>query len=734
MPVERVVSESGRWVRLLVSLAVAVVAIFATVALDGVATATPIVPTLAVVASPSGATPDSVAVDASGNMYIASYGQNVVYKQTPSGTLSVFAGHSNFSFGLPVAGPATSSGLRGPAGLAVDSAGDLYIADEINNTVEKVTPGGQLSVLAGLTTGASGSPQPGPATSSPLFDPISLAVDKTGNLYIADSHNYVVEKVTPSGVLSIFAGTGVDSPAIPGPATSSPVGGAYGVATDSAGNVYISTYDQHQVVRVNPAGTLSIIAGTGASGTPTAGPATSSNFGLLGEVAVDAAGNVAIADPANHLIELVNPSGNLSILAGNGSGGAPPVSPVPATSANLNYAEGVAWDGSGNLYDTDLTNGVVEEITGIFPSPPNPVVATVSGTQVTATWAPPSSGPTPTSYTVTPIVNGLAGTAITVTGTNYVLTNAVAGSTYSFVVTANNAYGIGPASSSSNTVSIVSGYWTVAGDGGVFSFGPNFYGSTGNLKLNQPVFAITSTADGKGYWFVARDGGVFTYGDGVFHGSVPALGIHVSNIVGMAADTATGGYWLVGSDGGVYAFSAPFDGSVPGLGQHVSNVVGIAATADGGGYYLVTSTGAVYAFGDAKYQGGANTLAPHQRSHRGDHRRLGHRRLLGGRLRRWHLRLRCTIRRICRQTTKLNASLVGISATTERIGLLPGGRRWRGLLLRRTVPRLHGRQAPERADGRGLRWRARAPLLRHLPVRRPLGPPPTTTTTTEPQG
>jgi hypothetical protein len=152
------------------------------------------------------------------------------------------------------------------------------------------------------------------------------------------------------------------------------------------------------------------------------------------------------------------------------------------------------------------------------------------------------------------------------------------------------------------------GYWTVAGDGGVFSFGPNFYGSTGNLKLNQPVFAITSTADGKGYWFVARDGGVFTYGDGVFHGSVPALGIHVTNIVGMAADTATGGYWLVGSDGGVYAFSAPFKGSLPGLGQHVSNIVGMAATADGGGYYLVTSTGAVYAFGDAKYQGGANTL------------------------------------------------------------------------------------------------------------------------------
>jgi hypothetical protein len=165
---------------------------------------------------------------------------------------------------------------------------------------------------------------------------------------------------------------------------------------------------------------------------------------------------------------------------------------------------------------------------------------------------------------------------------------------------------------SSATVTFTSastGYWTVGGDGGVFSFGPHFYGSTGNLVLNQPVFAITSTSDGNGYWFVARDGGVFSYGNAAFHGSVPLLGVNVTNIVGMVADTATGGYWLVGADGGVYAFDAPFEGSIPKLGVHLGDVVGMAATPDGGGYYLVTSTGAVYAFGDAKYQGGANTQA-----------------------------------------------------------------------------------------------------------------------------
>ncbi len=154
------------------------------------------------------------------------------------------------------------------------------------------------------------------------------------------------------------------------------------------------------------------------------------------------------------------------------------------------------------------------------------------------------------------------------------------------------------------------GYWLVGSDGGAFSFGSPFYGSEGGLKLNQPVVAMTSTADGKGYWFAARDGGVFAYGDGAFLGSLPALGVHVTNIVGLSTDAATGGYWLVGSDGGVYAFGSPFEGSIPALGQHVNDVVGIAGTADGRRYYLVSSAGAVYAFGDAKYQGGANTL-PH---------------------------------------------------------------------------------------------------------------------------
>jgi DNA-binding beta-propeller fold protein YncE len=329
---------------------VGTLSIFAGTGTDGAATAGP-------ATSSNLNYPTGVAVDSSGNVYIADYSNNVVEKVTPSGTLSVFAGTG--TDGAPTAGPATSSNLNGPTGVAVDSSGNVYIADNSNHRIEKVTPSGTLSVFAG--TGTKGAPTAGPATSSNLNDPTGVAVDSSGNVYIADQSGKRVVKVKPDGTLSVFAGTGTAGAPTAGPATSSNLNNPAGVAVDSSGNVYIADKSNNLVEKVTPDGTLSVFAGTGTQGSPTPGVATSSKlYGPTG-VAVDSSGNVYIADRSNELVLKVTPSGTLSVFAGTGTQGAPIAG--PATSSNLNHAFGVAVDSSGNVYIVDSGNNLVEKVT-----------------------------------------------------------------------------------------------------------------------------------------------------------------------------------------------------------------------------------------------------------------------------------------------------------------------------------------------------------------------------------
>ena len=159
----------------------------------------------------------------------------------------------------------------------------------------------------------------------------------------------------------------------------------------------------------------------------------------------------------------------------------------------------------------------------------------------------------------------------------------------------------------------VPAYWTVASDGGVFTFGGlPFDGSMGGIKLAAPMVGIAPTTDlsganGRGYWTVASDGGVFTFGDAGFHGSMGGVKLN-KPMVGIAADPATGGYWTVASDGGVFAFDAPFYGSM-GAVKLNKPVVSIVATPDGRGYWLFASDGGVFAFGDAGFAGSLGKIA-----------------------------------------------------------------------------------------------------------------------------
>jgi len=153
------------------------------------------------------------------------------------------------------------------------------------------------------------------------------------------------------------------------------------------------------------------------------------------------------------------------------------------------------------------------------------------------------------------------------------------------------------------------GYWLVASDGGIFSFGDaGFYGSTGNIKLNKPMVGMASTPDGGGYWLVASDGGIFAYGDAGFYGSTGNIKLN-KPIVGMASTPDGGGYWLVASDGGIFSFGdAAFHGSM-GAVALTKPVVGMATTPDGNGYWLVASDGGIFAFGDAAFHGSMGAVA-----------------------------------------------------------------------------------------------------------------------------
>ena len=372
--------------------------------------------------------PAGVAVDPSGNIYIADSGNDDVLKTDSAGltTPTVIA-----------------SGLNNPLGVAVGTSGNVYIADTGNNRILKITSWGTgtLSVFAG--TGTAGSPTAGTATNSNLNYPTGVAVDTSGNVYIADYGGNVVEKVTPSGTLSIIAGTGGVGAPTAGPALNSSFHGPYGVAVDRSGNIYIADSSNYKIEKIDPSGTLSIYA---------------TGFGLIEGIAVDSANSVYVAQYGGSTIVKITAAGTKSTVAGTGTAGAY-TKGAQATISKLNNPTGVAVDTTGNFYIADYRNNVVEMVNANTPGAPTGVSAAAANGSVTVSFSAPSAtgGSSVTSYTVTVTDTTNAANSFnlaSVSGSPVTFITLIDGDTYFFRVTALNANGTGQGSADSASITL----------------------------------------------------------------------------------------------------------------------------------------------------------------------------------------------------------------------------------------------------------------------------------------
>jgi len=256
--------------------------------------------------------PDGVAVDGSGNVYAADEGGNTIRKITPSGVVTTIAGSFGVTGSKDGTGPAAQ--FNAPAGLAVDGSGNLYVSDQGNDTIRKITPAGVVTTLAG-TAGISGrSDGTGPAAQ--FATPGNVAVDGSGNVYVADQLNDTIRKITPGGVVTTLAGDATVAGHIDGTGTGARFNQPYGIAVDGGGNVYVAdTYNQ-TIRKITPGGVVTTLAGDVTIAGHLDGTGAAAQFQYPTGVAVDGSGNVYVADVINDTIRKVTSAGVVTTLAG----------------------------------------------------------------------------------------------------------------------------------------------------------------------------------------------------------------------------------------------------------------------------------------------------------------------------------------------------------------------------------------------------------------------------------
>ncbi|MFG1605008.1 fibronectin type III domain-containing protein [Actinoplanes sp. NPDC049265] len=530
-------------------------------------------------ASPLSSTVKSLAVDSGGNLFIGDNGAAKIFKVTPGGTLSVFAG--NGTTVAPVNGAATSSAVQADS-MAVDGSDNLYVGYISRSYILKITAAGALTRWGG--TGTPGNTGTGLISLAPVNQPVSLAVDSFGNVYIGDAGNRRVYKVVLGTlIVSPFAGNGTLNPPVPGSATS-PVPSPNAMAVDSTDTLFVYEGLSHEVLSFSGlGGTPTLVAGNGSTGTPNPGLATGSPLGNSTALVAPAAGTLLLGDADNnYLLRLAPqtvPGAPTGLAATPGPGSATLTFSPPANdggSAVTGYevtTNGLTWSslattGGGTKTGTvtGLINGVtytvqVRAVNAIgngaaggsttvtpatTPGAPTGVVATAGNTVINLAFQGPVSdgGSALTGYDSS-IDNGTSWQPLTVTGTLLAQTATLSGLTnataYTVILRARNAIGTGPASAGVSATprgspNAPAGLTATPGNG-MLSLSFTTPGDGG-----YPILAYQVSTDDGGNWAVLP---VTTSGTtntatvtGLANGSAYQLRVRAVNLAGAGASSA----------------------------------------------------------------------------------------------------------------------------------------------------------------------------------------------------
>ena len=560
-------------------------------------------------------------------------------------------------------GPALDAEVYEPRMVTFDAAGNMYIADTINQVIRVVDRSGTMWTVAGVAAPVEGggdglcprrfAGDGGPALDATLSCPHSLAVSPAGRLVIADSENHAIREVDSHGTIRTIAGTG--SPGFGGdngPAVEAKLRDPKGIIFDAAGNLYIADTNNDRVRKVDANGTITTVAGTGArGGAGDGGQARQAELSEPRTIAMGPGGELYIAEPKVHRIRKVDANRIITRFAGtsdagfSGDGG-------PAVDARLNKPRGVEVDAAGVVYIADSENDRIRRVGT------DGIITTIAGTgssrsegdgqpaAAASFYGPRAVNVVGNDLYVTDTfghrirrINGVtAGPAVPVTGTTTVVTSSGPITTTTTTTTATTTGPTPPTTSSTTSTSTstkstspttappagsgnpltipsgegpgaqsraVSGYWMLDSRGDLYAFGAAVNrGNAGPLPASVSAVDLEPTPSGAGYWVLTSDGNVRVFGDAQALGGVKLGQLSAGErVASLSATPSGGGYWIFTDRGRAISFgNASFLGDVSALMLN-GPVLDSVATPTGQGYYMVASDGGIFSFGDARFYG-----------------------------------------------------------------------------------------------------------------------------------